>query len=184
MELAVESHRLLRPEAAQQFDLLGRPRAAVAEVLTKSLVLDGVPADADAQAEPATAEKIDFGRLLRDQRRLALRQDDDPGDELERSGDRGEVAIHHERLVECGVHVVGAVPTLVHPGVRADDVVIDEDVAEAELLHAFAVRAHRARVATEFRLRERHSNSHVHIPLGRLQRHRMCSRHSRDIMAG
>ena len=55
--------------------------------------------------------------------------------------------------MERGVHVVGPVPTLVHRGVRADDVVIDEDVAEAELLHAFAVRAHRARVATEFRLR-------------------------------
>ena len=69
--------------------------------------------------------------------------------------------------MECGVHVVGAVPPLVHRRVRADDVVVDEDVAEAELLDAFAVGAHCAGVATEFRLRERHSNSHFHIPLGR-----------------
>ena len=57
----------------------------------------------------------------------------------------------------------GPVPARVDRRVGADDVVVDEDVAEAELLDALAVGAHRAGVAAEFRLRERHSNSHVHI---------------------
>ena len=101
---------------------------------------------------------------------------------------RGEVAEHHERLVERGVHVVGAVPPLVHCRVGADDVVVDEDVAEAELLDPFAVGAHCAGVATEFRLRERHSDSHVHTfrrcPRRSITRTPMCSRHSRASWRG
>ena len=85
VEFAVEGHRRLGPQAPQQLDLLLGPLAPVAEVLAERLVLDRVPADADAQPEPAAAEQVDLGGLFGDQRGLALRQDDDPGDQLQRS---------------------------------------------------------------------------------------------------
>ena len=51
----------------------------VAEVLVQPFVLDLVPADADAEAQPAAAEDVDLGRLLGDEGRLPLRQDQHPG---------------------------------------------------------------------------------------------------------
>ena len=60
-------------------------------------------------------QQVDLGRLLGDQCGLALREDDDAGDELER-GESGEVAEEHERLVERRVHVIGAVPALCTAG--------------------------------------------------------------------
>ena len=141
-------------------DLLGRPLAAVAEILTERFVFDGIPADADTETQPAAAEQIDLGRLLGDQRGLSLRQDDDAGDELQLLGHGGEVAVHDERLVKCRVHVVGAIPALVNLRIGADDVVVDENVAETQFLDPLAVRAHSAWISAEFRLRERHANSH------------------------
>ena len=161
--LAVERHRLLGPEASQQLDLLGGALAAIAEILSERLVFDGVPANADAETKPTTAEQVDLGGLFGDQRGLALRQYDHPGDQFQRSRDRGKKAEHDERFVERGVHVVRAVPALVNLRVGADDVVIDEDVAVSELLHPLGVGAHGPRVSAELRLRERHSNSHVVI---------------------
>ena len=40
--------------------------------------------------------------------------------------DRGQVAEHHQRLVEGGVHVVGAVPAGVDRRIGADDVVVGQ----------------------------------------------------------
>ena len=98
-------------------------------------------------------EQIDLGGLLRDERGLPLRQDDDAGDELERR-DRGEVAEEHERLVERRVDVVRTGPRLVHLGIGADHVVVREQVREAELLDPFRIRADRTAVRTDLRLGE------------------------------
>ena len=73
----------LRPEAAHQLDLLLEAAAAVREVLAERLVLDEVPADAEAEPELPVRQQVDLGRLLREQRRLALRRDDDARHELE-----------------------------------------------------------------------------------------------------
>src|SRR5205085_1930233 len=72
---AVERDRRLRPERAEQLDLLLAARAAVAERLAEGLVLDGVPADADPEPQPAAAEQVDLGGLLGHQHGLPLRQD-------------------------------------------------------------------------------------------------------------
>ena len=53
-------------------------------VSPERLVLDGVPAQADAEPEPPAGQQVDLGGLLGHQRRLPLRQDDDAGDEFER----------------------------------------------------------------------------------------------------
>ena len=70
------------------------------EVLPEGVVLDVVPADPDAEAQPAAGEQIDVGRLPGHERRLALREDQDPGGEPDPLGDGGQVGEHHERVVE------------------------------------------------------------------------------------
>ena len=81
----------------------------------------------------AAGQQVHLGGLLGHQRGLPLRQDDDAGDQLQR-GEGGQVTEHHQRLVERGVHVVGAVPALVHGRVRPDHVVVGQHVPEAEFL--------------------------------------------------
>ncbi len=107
------------------------------EVLAQGLVLDPVPADAEAEPEPARGQQVDLGGLLGQQGGLALGRDDDAGDQLQR-GQRGEVAEHHERLVERGGRSYGP-PARVHRRVGADHVVVGQHVGEAELLDALAV---------------------------------------------
>ena len=153
----------LGPEAAHEVDLLLEPSPAVREVLAQRLVLHRVPADPHAEPEPTRGEHVDFRGLLRDERGLALRQDDDPGDELRR-GDRGQVAEHHERLMERRVDVVGTAPVLMNLRVGAHDVVVRQDVGVTELLDPFAVRAHRAHVAAELGLGEHHADAHCDLP--------------------
>ena len=137
---ARERHGTLGEQAAQQLDLLAAPAPAAREVGAQRFVLHRVPAEPDAQAEPAVGEEVDGGRLLGDERGLALRQDDDAGDELQRR-DRREVAEQHERLVKRGVDVVGAGPRRVDLGIRAEHVVVGQQVREAELLDPLRVGA-------------------------------------------
>ena len=59
------------------------------------------------------------------------------------------------------MHVVGAGPALVNRRVGTDHVVVGEQVGVAELLDALGVCAHRADVATEFRLGEHHADAHT-----------------------
>ena len=67
------------PEGAQECDLLLAACAAVGELLVQPLVLDLVPADADAEPHPPAAEDVDLGGLLGDQDCLPLGQDDHAG---------------------------------------------------------------------------------------------------------
>ena len=75
-------------------------------------------------------------------------------------GHRGQVAEHHERLVKCGVDVVVTLPALVHRRVGAHDVVVGEDVREAQFLDALPIRAYGCGVSTKLGLREYHTNAH------------------------
>ena len=59
------------------------PTATLIEPLTERLVLHVVPADADPESEATAGEQIHLGGLLRDQRGLALGEDDHAGHELE-----------------------------------------------------------------------------------------------------
>ena len=109
--------------------------AAGTEVLTEGLVLDVVPADADAEAQPAAGQEIDVGRLPGHERGLALRQDQDPGGEPDPLGDAGQMGEHHERVVERVVLGVRAGQRRRPIGVHGTEhVVVGEEVVEAEVL--------------------------------------------------
>src|SRR5262245_35330430 len=79
VKLAPKVHHGLSPQGSHHRDLLGTPTPAVLEGLVEGLELDGVPAHADPEAQPAAAQHVDLSRLLRHQRRLALRKDQDAG---------------------------------------------------------------------------------------------------------
>ena len=141
--------------------LMRRPRSP--KSLPSASYSTGFQPIADAEAEVALGEQVDLGRLLGDQGGLALREDDDAGDELD-LGDRGQVAEHDERLVEGRRDVVGTGPALVHAGIGADHVVVGQEVREAEIADRLAVGPHRADVAPELGLREHHTDLHDASP--------------------
>ena len=122
----------LRPEQAQHFNLLGGTAAPVCPILPQGLVLHLVPAHADAQPQPAAGQHIHFGGLLGDQGGLALGQDDDAGAHFNLFGNGGQIAEHHERLVEHIVLVVGAVPLGALGRVGAQHMVKDQQVFVAQ----------------------------------------------------
>ena len=58
-------------------------------------------------------------------------------------------------------HVVCAVPSGVHRGVRAHHVVVGQHMGKPQLLGPLGVDAHRASVAAQFGLREYHTDLHA-----------------------
>jgi len=88
------------------------------DVLAERLELDRVPADADAQAQPSPREDVDRGRLLGDEGRLTLGQDENAGGQLDAPRDRGAEREEGEGLVEGVPVVVLAVPTPVASSMR------------------------------------------------------------------
>jgi len=159
--LPLEADRVPAPELAHERDLLFLALAPVVEVLAERLVLDRVPSGPDPQAQPAAREYIDLGCLLGHERRLTLRQDQHCGDQLDRVRHACEVAKGHEGLVKRGVLVVGAVPPAGSVPVRAEHVVVDQQVAIPEPLGRLGEVPDRRRVVSYFRLREYHAEFHV-----------------------
>ena len=150
----------LGPESAQQRDLLLQARRSAAEVDPERVVLHVVPADPDAEPDAPGREEGERGDLLGDQRGLALRQHQDIGHQLEpaRPNEGGE---EHERLEERVAAVVEAGP--VGPGarVRAEDVVVHEQVVVPRVLEPLDEGDDLLRIdAPELRLREDGSESH------------------------
>ena len=145
---------LLRPQHPHHLNLLSGAAAPVLPVLAQPLVLNLVPAHADAQAQPAVGQHVHLGGLLGHQRRLALRQDDDARAELDLLGERGQVAEHHERLVEHIVLVVGTVPLGALGVVRAQHVVEHQQVLVAQRLGGLREILHGNRVSPDLGLRE------------------------------
>src|SRR5207249_2284642 len=103
------------------------------EVLIQALELEGIPADAEAEAQAAAREVVDLGRLLREEGGLALGHDDDFGRELEARRYRAQVGEEHQWLVDKGLVVESGAPTR-RPvfRVRAQDMVKRDQVVVAE----------------------------------------------------
>ena len=97
---ALEGHHGLGPELAHDRNLLGDAPAPGAEVLVQRLILDVVPADADAQAQAPAGEDVHRGGLLGDERGLALGEDDDAGHQFQPLSAGAKVPEEHEGLVE------------------------------------------------------------------------------------
>jgi hypothetical protein len=80
---AVVRDRRFGPQAPHQRHLLVESLASVRELLAERLVFDPVPSEPDTEAKTTPSEQVDLGGLLRREDRLALREDDDAGHELE-----------------------------------------------------------------------------------------------------
>ena len=117
-----------------------------------------------------------------DEHRLTLREDDDAGDELQ-VGDAGQVAEHDEWFVERGTHVVRAVPRRVRGGVRADHVVVGQQMVVAELVDGQPVGAYRIDVAAELGLGEHDADLHDDLPAAAFRRIRAVSSGAISIMS-
>src|SRR5262245_23868697 len=104
---ALEVHHRLGPELAHDGDLLADAAAARVEILVEGLVLDGVPADAHAEAQPTAGQYVHRRGLLGHERGLTLGQDDDAGDELETLRAGAEVTEQDEDFVEGALVRIG-----------------------------------------------------------------------------
>ena len=154
MPATVEIDHGLGPQHPHELDLLLEAAPSVVEIHPQRLVLDRVPADAETEAKAAAGEHVYLRRLLREQRRLALRRDDDSGDELEPRRHAGEVAEEHEDLVEQVLGPVRADEVGVACIVRTEHVVVGEEVVEAEVLYGLRVLADSTGICANLRLRE------------------------------
>ncbi len=132
MEAAGEIDQVLSPQEPHPLDLLGLARAAGLPLDVERLVLDMVPADADAESQPAAAQDVDLGRLLGDHAGLALRQDQHAAAQLDLLGDGGDEGHRREGLVKGIVLAVGRLPVAARG--RAKDVIGDLDAVVAEIL--------------------------------------------------
>ena len=164
VELALEGPRVVRPEGAEQTDLLLETAASRPEVLAQRLVLDVVPAHPHAEDQPSARERRHLRRLLCDERRLPLRQDQHARPELDSTGEAGQESEQHERLVEQRLVCVVAAETARSIGVGAQHVVVGDQVVIAGRLGGFGVLADHRRVSSDLYLRQHHPNAHRHPP--------------------
>ncbi len=123
---------LIPRQVADDVDLLLEPAGTVAEILVQALVLDLVPADADAETEFPAGEEVHRGGLLRDERGLALGKDDHAAGVLEGGRDGGHEREEREGLHEGILAGVGTSPVGTCGFRCADDVIVREDVIEPE----------------------------------------------------
>jgi hypothetical protein len=105
------------------------------EFLAEGLVLDVVPADAYTQAQSTTGQKVNIGRLPRDERRLTLGKDKDTRGKTNSQRNGSQIRKHHERVMERVVLGVGAGELRSSTGVDgAEHMVVGEEVVEAQVL--------------------------------------------------
>jgi hypothetical protein len=154
VEPPLERHQGLREVAAQELDLLLEPARPRLEVHSEPSVFELVPAFSDAEPESAAGQDVDFGRLLRDQRRLSLREDDHSRRQLEPGCRSGQVAEENEGLVERALRRVGGGQVRVHRHVSAEDVVVREEMRVPEVLSRFGEGTDRAVVGADLGLRK------------------------------
>ena len=169
------------------------------EVLAECLVLDMVPAYADPQPQAAPGQDVDLGRLLGDQRGLALGGYQDARYELDPLREAGQVPEEHHGLVEHVGVPVRAVPTRAAAGVGAEHVVVDEQVLVTHILDGLGVVFDRRRVGAYLGLGEDHSDTHglyytrhrgglaaqhIDAPTGRRPRRAHAIRAGRRLPAG
>ncbi len=161
--LALERDELLGPEEPEHLDLLLDSGAAVREFLVECLVLHPVSSDSHAEAKASAREQIELGALLRHEHGLALRQDQDAGDQLDALCHRAEVAEEHEGLVVA--HVVG-VQLLAGQSIRmpADHVLGGNEVVEAGAFDRLRELPEEAGVVSEVGMAERDAVAHRSSP--------------------
>jgi hypothetical protein len=126
----------LGPQRLHDPYLIGRALAAGVEILVEADKFNLVPANADAEPKPAiaAAQHVERGRLLGDQRRLALRQDQHAGGKADRFSAAGEKREQYERVVVRGRGGADAPPLVIAARVGTEHMVGREQIRKAEAL--------------------------------------------------
>jgi hypothetical protein len=146
------------PQLLHDLHLLLGAAAAIVEILVEPNEFDLVPADADAEPEPAAAQGIEAGGLLGDQRGLALRQDQHAGREAELWRHAGQIAEQDERVViQAGSGAVGVGAT---GRVGAEHVVGRLDKVVADRLGRLRIFAQHGRIAADIAQGQQASQFH------------------------
>ena len=154
----------LGPQRLHDLDLLLGAAAAIVKILVEADELDLVPADPDPEPEPAAAQHVETGRLLRDQRRLTLRQDQDAGRKPELARAAGEKTEQDKRIVEQIVVGV-AVPAGPARRVDAEHMVGGLDKIVPDHLGRLRVFAHDVRIAADIAKRQQRAQLHDLLPV-------------------
>src|SRR5688500_18210775 len=153
VEAAREVDDRFSEQPPEQLDLLLLPGAAGTEVLTERLVLDVIPADSHAEAQPAAGQEINVGCLPGHERGLALRKNQDPSREMDSLGDAGQMREHHERVVKWIVLGVGTRQCRRAIGMNGTEhVVVREEVVKAEVFDRSPDPPNRVRISSNLGL--------------------------------
>ena len=164
MELAPVVDDVLGPQPPQQLDLLRLPGSASRERHVEGFVLDLVPARADAKPKAVPGEDGELGGLLGDESRLPLGEDHHAGAESDPARRRRHEREQRERLVESHVLVVRPAPTPWPVGVRAEHMVVGQDVVRAQGFRALGVVVDRHRIGADLVVRKYDAEFHPQAP--------------------
>ena len=134
------------------------------EILVEPGELDLVPADPDPEPETPAAQHIEAGRLLGDQRGLALRQDQHLGREILDLGDRGEEPEQHKGVVvEVGRAAALLGPARTALGVGPEHVVRERDPLIPDRFRRLHKIADRIGLSAD--IDDRQGHAELHLPL-------------------
>ena len=104
---ALEMHHRLGPQRPQDGNLLLAPPPPIVKILIQGFKLHRIPSNAYPQAKAAPADEIDLRRLLGDQGRLALRENEDTRYELKLRRAGSKIAQHDKRFVKGMLMAIG-----------------------------------------------------------------------------
>jgi hypothetical protein len=145
MPFALEAHMRLGPQRLHDLHLLLGTAAAIVKILVEPGELDLVPADPDPEPESSAAQRVETGRLLRNEDGLPLRQNQHASRKTEFLGAAGEISEQHERVVvQSGP---GATRLRCAGLTGAEDMVGRLDKAVTNCFGRLRIFAHRRRIA-------------------------------------
>ena len=164
VEFARKGDVRLGPQRLHDAHLLLRAAAAVVEILVEPGKLDLVPADPDAEPEPPARQYVEACRLLRDERGLALRQDQHLRRKILDFRDRGEKPEQHERVVIGGRRGADAAPSVVGRRIDPEHVIGRHQMRVAEPFGRLGVVAQDRRTRPDVAYRYRGAELHGETP--------------------
>lgn len=142
------------------------------KVLAEGFVLDKIPADPDTHPQPTTGQEIDIGGLPGNERRLALRKNQDSGGKTDPFGQAGQIGEHDEGVVEWIPLGIGTGQRGGPVGMdRSEHMVIRQEVVEPEVLDRSPELSDGDRIPVELNLRIRDSDVHGPVVFHAFGRH-------------
>jgi hypothetical protein len=157
--LPLERHHRLRPQRPQDRDLLIHTCTAGAKLRIQALIFHLIPADPNTEPQPPATYDLDLGRLLRDQRSLALREDKDTRRKCKGLCEASYVAEEHKWLMELILAGI-ADPAGAILRARTENVIVGEDVVVTQPLDGLSKVPQCHRIAAYFCLRKYYSEFH------------------------